>query len=78
MTGQTPRSRAACRLAFASLPLSATTARGVTSGPMSSRVSNWRLSLASPPVRWKSSGRPSRSHFRWILVPKPPRERPSA
>ena len=36
------------------------------------------LSLASPPVRWKASGKPSRSTLRWILVEKPPRERPSA
>jgi hypothetical protein len=31
--------------------LSVITARGVMSGPMSSRMSNCRLSLASPPVR---------------------------
>src|SRR5437868_8553702 len=48
------------------------------SGPMSSRISKLRLSLASPPVRWKVSGKPSKSNFRWILVEKPPRERPRA
>src|SRR3954471_24719030 len=48
------------------------------SGPRSSRVSKLRLSLASPPVRWKARGSPSRSHLRWILVENPPRERPSA
>ena len=34
------------------------------SGPMSSDVSNCVLSLASPGVRWKSRGRPSRSVLR--------------
>src|ERR1700704_4955677 len=48
------------------------------SGPMSSRISKLRLSLASPPVRWKASGKPSKSNFRWILLEKPPRDRPSA
>src|ERR1700676_4035527 len=48
------------------------------SGPMSSRISKLRLSLASPPVRWKASGNPSKSVFRWILVENPPRERPIA
>src|ERR1700716_247091 len=48
------------------------------SGPMSSRISKLRLSLASPPVRWKASGRPSKSNFRWILLENPPRERPRA
>ena len=52
--------------------------RGRMSGPMSSDVSNCVLSLASPPVRWKSRGLPSRSVLRWILVEKPPRERPNA
>jgi hypothetical protein len=73
-----PRLRAASRLALAPQPLSVITARGLMSGPMPSRVSNWRLSLASPLVRWKSSGRPSKSVFRWILVENPPRERPRA
>src|SRR4030081_4166333 len=48
------------------------------SGPMSSRISKLRLSLASPPVRWKASGKLSKSNFRWILLEKPPRDRPSA
>ncbi len=37
-----------------------------------------RLSLASPPVRWNASGKPSKSVFRWILLENPPRERPRA
>src|SRR6202158_2589907 len=48
------------------------------SGRMSSRISKLRLSLASPPVRGKASGNPSKSVFRWILVENPPRERPRA
>src|SRR5215210_6717282 len=36
------------------------------SGPRSSRISNCGLSLAWPSVRWKASGRPSRSTLRWI------------
>src|SRR3954471_1354972 len=48
------------------------------SGPSSSRVAKLRLSLAWPPVRWTARGRPLKSHFRWILVENPPRERPSA
>ncbi len=78
MTGTMPRSRAACRFASESYPLSAMTPSGVASGPISSRVSNCLVSLASLPVRWKSSGRPSASHLMWIFVPNPPRERPSA
>ena len=50
MIGQTLRFRAADRLALASYPLSVMTARGVISGPLSSKLSNCRLSLASPPV----------------------------
>ena len=73
-----PRLRAAARLALLSYPLSPTAARGVMSGPRSSRIAKWRLSLAWPAVRWKAIGRPSRSVLRWILVEKPPRERPSA
>src|SRR6476661_5585728 len=38
--------------------------RGRMSGPMSSDVSNCVLSLASPPVKWKSRGLPSRSVLR--------------
>ena len=53
-------------------------ARGAMSGPRSSRISKLRLSLASPPVKWKASGRPPRSTLRWIFVEKPLRERPSA
>src|SRR3954466_10011058 len=34
------------------------------------------LELAA--VRWKASGKPSRSTLMWILVEKPPRERPRA
>ena len=52
--------------------------RGWMSGPIWSDVSNCVLSLAAPPVRWKSRGLPSRSVLRWILVEKPPRERPNA
>src|ERR1700687_3250905 len=48
------------------------------SGRMASRISKLRLSLASPPVRWKAIGKPSKSVFRWILVENPPRERPRA
>ena len=78
MTGRMPRLRAAPRSASASPPLSVTTARGAVSGPIPSGVSNCRPSRASPPAGWKSSGGPSKSHPRRILVPKPPRERPSA
>src|SRR5215207_4849699 len=46
ITGQRPRSRAAARLPLLSYPLSPTTARGVMSGPRSSRTSNCGLSLA--------------------------------
>src|SRR5437763_7186401 len=73
-----PRASAAARLAWLSYPLSVIAMRGRMFGPMSSDVSNWVLSLASPPVRWKSRGLPSRSVLRWILVEKPPRERPNA
>jgi hypothetical protein len=73
-----PRASAAARLAWLSYPLSVIAMRGRMSGPMSSDVSNCVLSLTSPPVRWKSRGLPSRSVLRWILVEKPPRERPSA
>jgi len=78
MTGVIPRARAADRFASLSYPLSVTAMRGRISGPMSSDVSNCVLSLASPGVRWKSRGLPSRSVLRWILVEKPPRERPRA
>ncbi len=78
ITGVMPRARAAARFASLSYPLSVIAMRGRISGPMSSEVSNCVLSLASPPVRWKSSGLPSRSVLRWILVEKPPRERPNA
>src|SRR6185437_10572645 len=78
MTGVMPRARAAARLVWLSYPLSVIAMRGRTSGPMSSEVSNCVLSLTSPPVRWKSRGLPSRSVLRWILVEKPPRERPNA
>src|SRR5260370_1084832 len=46
------------------------------SGPMSSRASKLRLSLASPPVRRNAIGWPSKSVLRWILGEKPPRELP--
>jgi hypothetical protein len=78
MTGVTPRARAASRLGRLSYPLSVIATRGVMSGPRSSEISNCVVSLTSPPVRWKSSGLPSRSVLRWIFVEKPPRERPSA
>src|SRR2546421_10408956 len=68
MTGVMPRASAAARLAWLSYPLSVIAMRGRMFGPMSSDVSNWVLSLASPPVRWKSRGLPSRSVLRWILV----------
>src|SRR4051794_36801290 len=77
MTGQMPRDRAASRLALLSYPLSPTTARGVMSGPRSSRIEKCRLSLACPGVRSKAIGRPPKSVLRWILVEKPPRERPN-
>ena len=48
------------------------------SGPMSSRVSKWRASEASPPVNSKAMIAPVASVFAWIFVVKPPRERPSA
>ena len=47
-------------------------------GPRSIRVSKCGPSAAWPPVRSKAIGRPSKSVFKWILVLKPPRERPSA
>ena len=78
ITGVMPRASAATRFASLSYPLSVIAMRGRTSGPMSSDVSNCVLSLASPGVRWKSRGWPSRSVLRWILVEKPPRERPRA
>src|SRR4051794_3141683 len=46
ITGQMPRSRAATRLPLLSYPLSPTAARGVMSGPRSSRISNCGLSPA--------------------------------
>src|SRR5712671_1637700 len=73
-----PRASAATRLVWLSYPLSVIAMRGRMSGPMSSDVSNCVLSLASPPVRWKSRGLPSKSVLRWILVENPPRERPNA
>src|SRR4051794_1153843 len=72
-----PRTSAAARLVWLSYPLSVIATRGRMSGPISSDVSNSVLSLASPPVRWKSRGLPSRSVLRWIFVEKPPRERPN-
>jgi hypothetical protein len=39
-------------------------ARGLRSGPMSRSVSKLRLSLASPPVRWKAMGKPPKSVFK--------------
>src|SRR3954470_16594587 len=48
------------------------------SGPRSSRIEKCRLSLACPGVRSKAIGRPPKSVLRWILVEKPPRERPRA
>ena len=78
ITGVMPRASAATRFAWLSYPLSVIAMRGRMSGPMSSDVSNCVLSLASPGVRWKSRGRPSRSVLRWIFVEKPPRERPRA
>jgi len=73
-----PHAIAAARFASLSYPLSVTAMRGRISGPMSSDVSNCVLSLASPGVRWKSRGLPSRSVLMWILVEKPPRKRPRA
>src|SRR4051812_47681113 len=78
MIGQMCRSRAAWRFGSASYPLSVSAALGVMSGPISSRISSCRLSLASPLVRWMARGKPSKSVLRWILVENPPRERPSA
>ena len=51
--------------------------RNDDAGPRSLKVSNCGLSAAWPPVRSKAIGKPSKSVFRWIFVPKPPRERPS-
>src|SRR4029077_10761542 len=53
-------------------------ARGAMSGPRSRRIGKCRLSLACPGVRSKAMGRPPKSVLRWILVEKPPRERPRA
>lgn len=78
MTGMMPRDRAASRLALLAYPLSPTAARGSTSGPSPSRIEKCGASPFSPPVRSKARGLPSKSVFRWILVEKPPRERPSA
>src|SRR3712207_6167734 len=50
------RLRAAERFPLLSYPLSPTAARGVMSGPRSSRTSNCGLSLAWPSVRWNASG----------------------
>ena len=63
---------------MASYPLSPMAARGRMSGPASSRIGHCGLSLASPPVSSNASGRSWKSVFRWILVEKPPLERPSA
>src|SRR5271165_4219344 len=46
------------------------------SGPISNKVGNRGLSLASPPVNRKAIGKPPKSVFRWIFVEKPPRDLP--
>jgi hypothetical protein len=58
-----PRARADTRFATLSYPLSVTAMRGRMSGPMSSDVSNWVLSLASPPPPARAS-RPAGNHRR--------------
>jgi hypothetical protein len=65
-------------IGLAGVALSQMTTRGWMSGPMSSRVSKWRPSKASLPVRSKAMISPEASDFAWIFVVKPPRERPSA
>src|SRR5262245_13956338 len=40
--------------------------------------SNALLSCLCPAVRWIATMKPWLSHTRWILLPQPPRERPSA
>ena len=51
-------------------------ARGVMSGPMCSRVSKCVESVAWPPVRSNAIISPELPAFAWILVVKPPPERP--
>src|SRR5215212_4440005 len=67
--------------------LSPTTRRGRRRGrpprlrrtaPASRRSGRATLSWRSPPVRWKVTGLPCPSARTWILVEKPPRERPRA
>src|SRR3712207_4387459 len=67
--------------------LSPTTRRGRRRGrpprlrritPVSRSAGRATLSWRSPPVRWKVTGLPHPSARTWILVEKPPRERPRA
>src|SRR4051794_18128121 len=66
--------------------LSPTTRRGRRRGrprlrriaPASRSAGRATLSWRSPPVRWKVTGLPCPSALTWILVEKPPRERPNA
>ena len=41
-------------------------------------VSAWLMSWTCPPVRLSASGLPKASTITWILVVRPPRERPMA
>src|SRR5918912_514454 len=87
ITAPRRRERRCCRAGFPAKALSPTTRRGRRRGrpprlrrtaPASSSAGRATLSWRSPPVRWKVTGLPQPSARTWILVEKPPRERPSA
>src|SRR5829696_8540895 len=80
------RRRRSAREGWPAKALSPATRRGRRRGrprlrrtvPVSSKAGRAVLSWRSPPVRWKVTGLPCPSARTWILVEKPPRERPRA
>ena len=88
ITGLIPNSSKYSSIQSARYPLSPARATGHAIGspsPSTTRSSapsssgtRAVVSCACPGVRWKSSGWPWPSHSTWILVEKPPRERPRA
>lgn len=64
----------ASRMALLSYPLSASSV--APSGMASNRASASWLSWTCPPVSRRATGRPSASTRAWILLVRPPRERP--
>ena len=88
ITGAIPRFNRYSSIQSARYPLSPPRANGQEiRAPFSSRrvwsaemrsSSNTDDSCVWPAVRWKPSGRPLPSQRMWILVEKPPRERPNA